>query len=88
MGVNFKGNSPTPSENEDQILGSCTLILLIIQLLSLISQIFLNGLPVSWSVIIQLLVRFEVLKYFFARICCYFRQNNVSVVHFTHTVKL
>lgn len=28
VGVNFKGNSPTPFENEDQIPGSCALVLI------------------------------------------------------------
>jgi len=86
MGVNFKENSPTHFENEDQILGLCTLILIQL-LLSLISQLRYNGLPVSWSVIIQLSVYFEVLKSIFARICCYFGQNNILAICFTHTVR-
>lgn len=50
-------------------------------------NIYLNGLPVSWSVVIQLRVYFEVLKYIFVRMHCYFRQNNISVIRFTHTVR-
>lgn len=41
----------------------------------------------SWSVVIQILVYFEVLKHIFARKCFYFGQNNISVIRFTHTVR-